>query len=444
MKNHILVMLVLLSLSSYAALNEADIVSENNLRVYLLNQDPDPAEPGKYVEVRFRLQNFGYGGLEGVKAELLYDAPFSFDDPTDALVDVGSLSGRQIDDYGALVKWKLRVDKDAIEGEHTVRLRISFNDKVIYTTDEYTLTVRTQDAILSVGEVTTQPSKVAPGQEARLRITLENHADSLLKDVVLTLATQGTSFAPLSSSSEQTIKQLTAQQSAHVEYVLLVDALAPEKVHQLSLSIKYSDNVGTAYAKNVTISVPVYSEPRFVLNMEESTLTQDKSKGDVVISFSNVGTSELKYVRIELLDTDAIQVLSAPLSYLGNLEADDFQTAEFTLYADSGSDTLTLPVQVTFADAYNIERTLTKEVSVPLFDEHKALLYGITQPKNYAPMLFGIGIGFLVLVFWLSMLVHAVTTTQPLGRKVVWVAIIVVANVLGAVVYYLLGRKKAV
>ena len=46
-----------------------------SLRVNLLNQDPDPAEPGKYVEIRLKAEKFGNNPLTNVNFYLETEYP---------------------------------------------------------------------------------------------------------------------------------------------------------------------------------------------------------------------------------------------------------------------------------------------------------------------------------------------------------------------------------
>ena len=54
--------------------------------------------------------------------------------------------------------------------------------------------------------------------------------------------------------------------------------------------------------------------------------------------------------------------------------------------------------------------------------------------------LFGL-VGLLLSVFWLWMLIDAITNTAIQGtEKIVWVLVIIFTHILGAVVYFLIAR----
>ena len=62
---------------------------------------------------------------------------------------------------------------------------------------------------------------------------------------------------------------------------------------------------------------------------------------------------------------------------------------------------------------------------------------------------FGLGLllipfGLLFLVFWIWMLIHAVTNNAlGDGEKIAWVLIILFLHFLGALIYFFVGRPKA-
>ena len=72
MKKVILFVLILFALTFVSA---ASIASSSNLRVTLVNQEPDPAEPGSYMDVRFRIENYGSGNAEFVEFEIIPEYP---------------------------------------------------------------------------------------------------------------------------------------------------------------------------------------------------------------------------------------------------------------------------------------------------------------------------------------------------------------------------------
>lgn len=119
----------------------ADSVVPNNivsLNVTLVNQDPYPAEPGEYVSLVFKVENEGLREAENVVFELVPEYPFSLDYGVNGVNDLGTINGMQGEENAYLIKYKVRVDKDAIDGENEIEIKYtygsggSFHKKVFY------------------------------------------------------------------------------------------------------------------------------------------------------------------------------------------------------------------------------------------------------------------------------------------------------------------------
>lgn len=52
-------------------------------------------------------------------------------------------------------------------------------------------------------------------------------------------------------------------------------------------------------------------------------------------------------------------------------------------------------------------------------------------------------VGVLIFVFWIWMLIDAITNSRLDGtQKIVWVLVIIFLHALGALIYFLVGRSK--
>ncbi|MCK5177287.1 MAG: hypothetical protein KAQ92_06175, partial [Candidatus Aenigmarchaeota archaeon] len=83
----------------------------HHIDVGLLNQQPDPVEPGKYVEVRFNVINTGLEDAKNVLFEIDPEFPFSLDSGTDALKNLGTILGGATGTNGVTLYYKLFVSK---------------------------------------------------------------------------------------------------------------------------------------------------------------------------------------------------------------------------------------------------------------------------------------------------------------------------------------------
>jgi hypothetical protein len=104
-----------------------------SLKMTLVNQDPYPADPGDYVNLLFKVENRGTDNADNVVFELLPEYPFSLDTGVSAATELGTVKGLQTDENGYLIKYKVRVDKDAINSEDEIRAECRYNNGAAIT-----------------------------------------------------------------------------------------------------------------------------------------------------------------------------------------------------------------------------------------------------------------------------------------------------------------------
>jgi hypothetical protein len=214
-------------------------------------------------------------------------------------------------------------------------------------------------------------------------------------------------------------------------------------VYALMLLISYTDTLGNSLTRNETIGVPVFSKPSYDINVEESKAYTAGSTGDVVISISDTGASQIKYLVLELTGTSSYELVSSGKVYVGNLESNDFQTASFKIHLNGNAATTTpLALKLTYKDDYNMPYSETVQLPLRVYTNAEAKAYGLVPSANMTTMLISITIQVLLLVFAVFMLIDLIKKPTPVYKKILWT--IIILTLFGAIIYYFLGRKKAV
>jgi len=126
----ILALLICSMASATVFETESGIITDDPyLHVTLVNQDPYPAEPGGYVDLLFKVENWGVEKAENVVVELMPEYPFSIYG-ADAIRELGTIECTQGDeDEGSsayLVKYRVLVDRYAVDGENEIKLKYSY------------------------------------------------------------------------------------------------------------------------------------------------------------------------------------------------------------------------------------------------------------------------------------------------------------------------------
>ena len=351
-----------------------------DIAVTLINQEPDPAEPGKYVDVRFKFDNNGSGEARNVMVELLPQYPFSLESGADAVRNLGTIQSMQRGDVGVIVKYRLRVDENVIEGENDLRIRYKIEGYSWIEPEEFKVDVQTHDAILSVNSVSIGKKTLEPGASNTVKITVSNEADSVLKDIKARLELGGLPFVPLGSTNEKSIYKIGSKESYEFDFEILANPDAASGVYQVPLKIIYSDELGKTYFKNSTIGLIVGAMPDLSITLDTTEVYETKKPGEVVIKVVNKGVTDIKFANVRLMASKDYRILSNDEDYLGNIDSDDYETAEFKIYVENKKDKkIILPISIEYMDANNNEYKTDMNIEMPLYSTSEAKRFGLVN-----------------------------------------------------------------
>lgn len=387
MKKIILLIFVLAVLAGAAgaAVNTQYFGKSPNIFVSLTSQDPDPVEPGKIVEVTFKLDNNGTVA-DKVMLEILPEYPFSLLPGESPSQYVGILGTSQEDKQAVNLKFKLKIAQEAVDGNHEIKVRYkSDNFDSWITVENLKIKVQTHDAIIAVDQFATQPSVVAPGSKTKLTILLKNYATSLLKDIKVSLdlgksSDTTTPFSPVGSTNEKVISYIEPQATIPLEFELLVDPDTISKSYKVPIIIKYSDSVNKDYNKSNIVTVVVGDEPDISVGIDSATVYTDGSSGEVTVKIVNKGLPDMKFVNVYLAKSDKYNIVSPAEVYIGNIDSDDYETADFKVYVKKTSDKkVVLPLTVEYKDANNKDYTKVVDLELPLYSSSEAKKLGLVK-----------------------------------------------------------------
>jgi len=348
------------------------------INITMMNQDPDPVGPGEYMEIRFMIHNSRPGTEAGnFQVELDPVYPFSLDSNEEAVRNIGTLPALGSGGNIIIVKYKVRVNDDAVEGTNPLKLKYK-HDNTDWIAREFDVNIQTLDANLAIVSVATDPSKIKPGEKAVIKIKVKNMADSTMKDVTLKLdltfssflsqvatltatdsliAFNSLPFVPLEGATEQKIYSLNPGEEHLFTYDIIAYSDAESRVYKVPVVITYYDELETLYTKNDIIGLIVGSKPDISVIIDESDLYVGKKSGTVVIRFINKGFSDVKFLDVKVEDNSNFELLSSPEVYVGNVDSDDYETVDFDIYLNDGAikkeKSITFPVHIEYRDANN-------------------------------------------------------------------------------------------
>lgn len=374
------ILLVILAVSSNAKQSTQKPARTEDIAVTLINQQPDPVEPGTYVELRFKFDNNGSGEAKNVEVEVLPEYPFSLEPGDEKVKNIGTIQSMQRGDNGIIVKYRLRVDNNAVEGKSDIRIKYRIDKGVWIEPEEFIVDVQTHDAILSVESVSIGKNMLEPGSSDNLNIKFLNMADSLLKDIQIKLILGGLPFVPLDSTDEKSVYKIEPKASYDLRFKLLANPDAKAGIYQVPMEIGYSDELGKKYFKNSTIGIIVGAKPELNIILDESDIYEKEKAGEIIIKLVNKGTTDIKFANLKLMPGEDYKILSTDEFYLGSIDSDDFETADFGIFVGNAKkDSIGVPLILEYRDANNNEYRDNINLTLKLYSASDAKKFGLKE-----------------------------------------------------------------
>lgn len=374
----------------FASTSLVSTSSSTSFKIEVLRYEPAPAEPGKFMDLWVKASTQGDTSqkeLEDVKLEFVDEFPFSAVSEEEKVKDFGTMSSSE----SRVVKYRIKVDGNANPGTHEIRFKYYSNlKKGGEISAPLEIEIQSVSATIAVTEVKSEPEKIMPGSKAKLTLTLRNDALVRLRDIKtqLDLASDDMPFAPLNSTSEKKIQSINPGESFEIVYDIIVLASADSEVYKIPLTLNYFDNAGNEYTIEDIIGLVVEAEPSLSINLESFDIFKKGETGNVVVSISNVGPSDIKYAVLEILDSEEYIVLEKRKEYLGNMESDDFETAEFKLNIQDVENDAEIKLLLKYKDAYNRDREDYFSLNLPIYSLRELRKYGIDGDISYIFMPF--------------------------------------------------------
>jgi len=380
-----MLLISLLSLSAFASAATTDSTNSLTiLKIDFLNQQPDPVEPGSYVDLRWQVTNLGAKATDYVFS-LSPDYPFSFDNPSDANITQSSTTSFQTTDTGAILYYRVRVASDAVEGSiNKARLTYYRADGIggsAYI--EQPVRIQSRQGLVNVGNVQVNPEKVSLGSVFNVSLDVDNFASSFITNAKVALDTDALGLIPFGGSSQKTVSRIESKTNATFTFQYFVGPNAQINVAAIPVTITYIDSLGRNNTISTTIGVQISADSSYFANLDQSTIFIPDTQGKIVVSISNTGKSDINFATLELVETNDYVVVGPSTSYLGNLKSDDLQTGQFNVYVKPTSATsIPLTFKLTYKDVYNQNVVEEFTLDNKLYDKALAQKLGLLPASS--------------------------------------------------------------
>ncbi len=326
--------------------------TSNPVQVALLSYQPVPATPGDTLEVQLSVRNQATSSAQGVEIEVLSQGVFTTEGRTN--IGIGTIPAQN----SFTARFTVRVESTAEAGDRALQVRTRQQGQDWQQSTIFIPVVSQQSAVL-ITDVTS--NNLIPGETGTLTLTVENLADTTLRDIVVQPDLTQTPFRVTQTATQQRIATLAPGQVRTVTYQLNTQATAQADDYAIPLTMRFLDSAGNQKESMDTISVRVTSEPRTLAYVD----LVERQNGDAIVRLRivNTGLSEIKFVQATVQDAEGYTVHpQSQQVYVGNINSDDWETVRFTITPTQ--DALTVPITYTFMDAFNQEHTVQAEYDV--------------------------------------------------------------------------------
>ena len=246
------IVMFLVILSSTLAIAEG----VSDIRVTLLNQDPDPVEQRDVVEVRFKVENAGKQTLDDISILLLPAYPFTLYSGS-PIRHIGKLPSSQSGSDAVIVDYKLRVDANAAEGDNEIELQV-LADRVVlseFTDNEFQIDVAEFDEP-EIQVYIRDKTIIKSDERGTIGVEIANVDIADVKFLQLTLL-PNENYELLSPSNYVYIGDVDSDDTESEEFEIYVKN-APEGIVLLSVRIEYQDTNEHKYEKGFDLELRVY------------------------------------------------------------------------------------------------------------------------------------------------------------------------------------------
>jgi hypothetical protein len=349
------------------------------LEVNKVNMEPVPLKTSEYADVWLEVVNTGNTESSNAEINFTENYPFSVDPGEKRSWELGTIVPGE--EY--MIHLQTRVDENAVQGENEMKFRFSTGGTSY--TQSVPVEVRSDSDLLSISGVEF-PQNVAPGTSNTMKLSLENLADGQLKNVEAKLDLSEVPIAT-SATTSRAVTKISKDTTREVAFTLNVDETAENGVYRVPVELEYENEAGTEFTRSTTAGVVVGGEPRLEagLNSVESRLTPG-STGTVTFRLVNQGQGSADFVELEVPESEDYTVLSPKSVYMGGMDSDDYQTAEFQIHVSSGVENLSVPVEVSYQTAEG-EESFTQNVDLPVYTSQQLQSYGLAGGGSPLPLI---------------------------------------------------------
>ena len=236
---------------------------------------------------------------------------------------------------------------------------------------------------LTITSVDTTPEVIAQGESSIIEIGIENDGNDDIEDVSVSLDLTNVPFAPHGSSSEVSFDEIKENRNENAEFEISALSNAQSGIYKIPLKISYKISGETEInTKNSLIGISVNSKPIVNIGIEDGLLLKGQ-ENKISVKITNKGFSDVKFLEVELQGGTSYTTLGPKNVYIGDINSDDFDTAEFNVFFKTNSPgSVNLPIVVRYKDGLNNQYEENFNLQATTYTTKQATDLGLIKKSN--------------------------------------------------------------
>ncbi|MFT4303723.1 MAG: COG1361 S-layer family protein [Candidatus Woesearchaeota archaeon] len=391
----VIIVLISLLINIVHAFNSNDF----HLDIVLLNQDPDPAEPGKYVELRWKVSKFGNAEINNLEFILEPNYPFSFDASDTPIKRVGSWWGTNLNNEYYTLYYKLYVDENAVKGTYDLNLGYRINGgQIIRYKDRFNIRVDESNVpVLTRGNIITSPARLLPdSDENKIEIQINNVGQGDAQNVHVKLDMPQGFSSTYSYSDEAFLGNIKSSDDANAIFYIDIDRTIKSEHYNANIKLTYSEtNSNKILSKTIPIVLDIKNKPTFSIEGIQFNENNIKpgDKVNLLIAIKNIGNKKAENVAIRAFrDSSQPFDFDERSDFIGTLEPNALGQGIIIIDVDNNAE----------PKSYILDLEIRSIENGIVYIQEETIIINVNEPdkRNIIP---------IILIIFLVLIILAVT-----------------------------------
>ncbi len=212
---------------------------------------------------------------------------------------------------------------------------------------------------MRVKDISMAPENIGPGDYGIINFNIKNNGNGVAEDVRVKLILPS-EFKFYNDVDTVKISRLNSLEEKDVGFRIIALPSASEGVYSANLTIDYTSyfavnfaNVGNEYQDNFVLGMVIKSEPNIFVEVDDSKIYKENKIGEISFKFVNHEIADVKFLTVELEESEDYEIISKPKEYIGDLDSDDYESVDFRLKVKKSKGEISFPLKIDYKDFMN-------------------------------------------------------------------------------------------